>query len=932
LTGTSINYNGPTLALGRVYKWSVKAYNSSVQSEDSETHQFTKRAAAGKPDAPYWCGGTHCSPQQAAFYTPNDANDSIKLFWEKPVSENIKKFYVYRCMNTPGICEGSPIATVSNTACSTLLTKVVCYEDPYLERGSDYYYSIKAVDSTDQESDPSPTPDKITLLFKAPTLITPVVGQVVYTPQPVFTWLEERGATQYIVQVAKDTPDPFNPPSKIIWTYNAGSTLAATFNSDDGASGPLENKEDVAGVFYYWRVCATNSRYTTVESSNCSSRGFYKNLLPPKVISPAMSEKIAVQNDKILFKWTSTPGAAGYSVRLCKRIGTGSRCSTLPIVYQTNVTGLSVEMTGVTLDSCNLALDPNCTCSYQGCTHDGSYIWEVRAYDDYGVPSGSWTAAEWAMFYKVTNPAPQLIIPSDGQVLGPDPECGLGPDFYGSPTYNYKIMFQWLSQEQVNSYQVRLESIEATEDGGTATGTIHTVTIFEKSLENNGFNTNTNCSGGGGGGSNNYTIPFSAGQRYRWNVTTEGNPYDSSNARQFITGLPAPHLVAPVNNEPVMLVDDCDGNSSFLCLHFKWNGGTWLMQDTGLTQDIPGVIGASSYDIEIYKNGLPVICERQVVIPSTSSVTNTTNTFCDLSTASVVNGDTFTWRVRARDATGLTTPTGKGIPSPWTPFNQFTVLIPPVVLATPPDNRNTCDPYNDPAGIIANCTVVDCLDMYYSWSPQPHANLACYRIEVSDTNDFRNLIFADNSQSPVNTFPCPLKQCYQAGETEGKYIPMMNGVTYFWRVGSSVTQGTTCGSTWVYSNVWKYFKRPPMPKNLSITVTTNSATMSWSPPEDCHGVISSTSQPISFPDVPPNVGGYVIYLEQALPDPSSPPTHIIARMNYAAGNVAISNLTPDTDYYICMVTVDGSGFETHPGHISNFSCAFTHTEKEPTTP
>ncbi|MFA6448768.1 MAG: hypothetical protein WCX65_04800 [bacterium] len=925
---TSIVYNGPALQLGKAYRWSIKAYNDSIQSDESETHRFVKKEAAGKPDKPYFCGGTHCSPQQSSFYSTNDTNDSIKLFWEKPTGDNIVSFLVNRC-TAPGVCSGPVVATVSNTACSATLTKVVCFEDPYLDRGADYYYSIIAVDRSSNKSDPpTETPEKITLLFKGPTLVSPVGDQVVYYPNPDFQWLKMNGAEQYIVQVANKN-DGFGNPSKLLWSFNAGASTQATFNSDNSAAGPLKNKEpDVPGTEYSWRVCVTNSHYPLIESSNCSTRNFYKNLLPPDIVSPATSERVV--NNEITFRWTKTPGADGYMVRLCKRVGTGSNCNTLPIVYQTDVSGadtISNTMSSVMLDSCNISIDPNCTCNYQGCTHDGSYYWEVRAYDSNGATSGSWANAKRALFYKVNSPAPQLVIPTAGQVVGPDPSCGLGPDFYGSPTYNYKIMFSWMTQSGSNSYQTRIESIEASDDG-SATSTPHIVTVFEQDMSTNGFNTNTNCGGGGG----DYVIPFSAGQRYRWNVTTQDNPYEAANAREFITGLPAPHLVAPLNNEPVMLDDDCDGNASFLCLHFKWNGGTWQTGTTGPTQEIPGVIGASSYDIEIYKNGLPVLCNRQVTIPSTTAVTNTTNTFCDLSTASVINGDTFTWRVRARDATGLTTPSGTGIPSPWTPFNQFTVLIPPVVLASPPDNSTVCDPYNDPTNIVTACTIVDCLDMYYSWSPQPHANLACYRIEISDTYDFRNLIFADNSQSPINTFPCPLKQCYQAGETEGKYIPMMNGVTYYWRVGSSVTQGTTCGSTWVYSDVWEYFKRPPMPKNLSITATTTSAALTWTAPEDCRGNISSTSQPISFPDVPPNVGGYIVYLEQQLPDPSSPPTHIIGRLSYTASNIAIGNLTADTDYYICLTTVDGSMFETHPGHISNYVCSFTHTLPEPTTP
>jgi len=929
---TSIEYDGPTLEESKVYRWSVKSFSSKygVQSEDSETHKFTKKAAVGKPDAPIWCTGAQCTGQ-STFYAYSDTG--IILYWKKP-ADNIKKFFLYRCKDTAGTCEGAVTAKISNTLCAGK-TNSVCFEDANLDRGHDYYYSLVAVDSGETQSDPSDTPSKVTLYLKGPTLVTPVLGQVVYVPNPIFEWVKLAGATRYLVQVAKKSDNPtFSLPEKIIWSYSVDEdTTHVEYNENSSARGPLENKEPGdAGTEYVWRVCATNDLYPLVQADNCSQpRVFYKNLLPPTVISPAMGER--VMSNEITFKWTSTPGAASYTMRVCKRVGTSTStsCSVLPIIYQADTSDTSHKMTDVVLNNCDLVNDPTCSQS-------GTYYWDVRAYDAKGIPSGSWDAVDytWARFYKVTREAPLLLIPTNGQVVDPYPGCGLGPDFYGNPTYNYQIMFAWTELPDAGSYRVRIESIEASADSTGATGTVqpHVVTVYEETIDSTSFNTNVNCGGG-----SSYIIPFSAGLKYRWNVTTKDNPYDTSNAKEFITGLPAPNLVAPTNNEMVMQDSSCGGGSMKLCVHFDWNGGIWENSVSGITEEIPGVIGASGYDIEINKciaggDCYPVHCEYDAQIPSADgkSTTFTNNSFCDLATTSVSNGETFKWRVRARDATGENTSTGKGIPGPWSQMYQFTVFIPPVKLAIPPDSSASCDPYNFPDTVMQNCTVVDCLDMYYSWSPQPHANSACYRIEISDTKDFRNLIWADNSPNTtvggnINEFPCPYYQCYQA-DVGSKSIPMMNGVTYYWRVGSSVTAGANCGNSWVYSDVWEYFKRPPMPTDVTTSgVTENAVTLNWRPPKDCHANLSTPSQQISYPDVPPDTGGYIVYLEQSLPDASSPPTHIIGRVGYASANPSFpaSNLSPDTDYYLCLVTVDGSGFETHPGHISNFQCAFTHT-------
>ncbi len=932
ISGTSKQYDtssAPALEEGKSYRWTVKAFNDLKQSEDSQTYRFTKVEATNRPDKPYFCGGTYCSGQQSDPYETGTSNNSITLYWEKPTADNVDEYRIYRCQDTSGICS-SFVSTADNVACGTK-TKVVCFEDTNLERGSTYYYNIQAVDkgdpnsstSEDRVSDKSDTLE-VVLLLKGPTLITPVYDQVIYVPEPELTFLREDGATQYLVQMVKK-PNTFSNSTDLLWSYSLSTSgsgvYTVTFNQDGTAESPLVNPSDpdISGTQYQWRVCSMNDRYTIPQCSNPSQ--FYKNLKPPLTVSPKSPPPEQIVTDTILFQWTETPGAAGYTLRICKRVGSGTDCRSLPIVFQTDVTGgttTSYSYNSSDLDRCDISNDATCSI-------DGSYYWEIRAYDSNGATSGSWENVNRELFYKVFGEAPQLIIPADGQIIGPDVSCALTQDFYGNPTYNYAITFRW-SDIGADSYSIRIEDIEASDDASNPDDP-NIVVIYEGEMSAGQFDVNANC----GFGSSD-VIPFSAGRKFRWNITAGESPYDADNAKTFITGLPAPDLISPLDGQQVLLVTNCDSQSSTLCLHFDWNGGTYTDQND-VVREIPGIIGAESYDVEILKNGLPFLCTPQFTYdpgnPPDPPFTPTNYTFCDMSTPSVVNGDVFTWRVRARDASGESTQSGTGYPGPWSSINQFTVLIPPVVLASPPDNSDVCDPYNDPDTIQTQCTIVDCLNQAFYWSPIPDAfGLSCYKIDVSDTADFRNLIMSADTSDPSLFLKTStgLYNGYQADTTD--YIPMTNGVVYYWRVGASIADASgDCGFTWIYSDTWKYFKRPPVPQNVTATPDIYSATLSWTQPVNCPP--ASSGQALSYPEVPPAGGEYIIYVESQMPDDQTPPTHIAGIYGASATSADVTGLSPDTEYAICIRTVDNSFYINHYGHISNFVCVTANTLPEP---
>lgn len=938
-SSTSIQYDdssAPPLQDGEDYSWKVKAHSTdsngnSKISENSQTFRFTKIQVVDRPDAPNWCGGTYCtgSGGQSDPYETGTSDNSITLYWEKPDAENVDEFRIYRCQDEPGVCD-TFVASTDNVACGSK-TKAVCFKDTYLQRGSTYYYNVQAVDlgdpnessSVDRVSDKSNTLSVI-LLLKGPSLVTPVYDQAIYEPQPEFKFLKEDGATQHILQIVKK-PNTFSNPADLLWSYSlstSGSGIETViFNTDSAAQGPLVNPSDpdIAGTQYQWRVCSMNERYTIPQCSNPSQ--FYKNLKPPSTVSPDSGEQI--NTNDIIFQWTETPGAAGYTLRICKRVGSGTDCGSQPIIFQGDVSGTSYSYDASNLDSCDIANDPTCSV-------DGSYYWEIRAYDQYGAVSGSWENVNRELFYKVFGEAPQLIIPTDGQIVGPSVECALTNDFYGNPTYNYAITFRW-SDIGAETYTIRIEDIEASDDASNPDDP-NVVVIYEGEMSAGQFDVNSNCGFG-----DSTVIPFSAGRKFRWNVTAGETPFDADNAKTFITGLPAPDLISPLDGEQVLLVDNCDQQSSTLCLHFDWNGGTYT-DENDIVREIPGIIGAESYDVEILKNGLAFLCTPQFTYdegnPPNPPFTPTNYTFCDMSTPSVINGDVFTWRVRARDASGESTQSGTGIPGPWSSINQFTVLIPPVELASPPDSSAVCDPFNDPDTIQTNCTIVDCLNQAFYWSPIPFAvGKSCFKIDVSDTADFRNLIISADTQTDSTLFlktagpgGQELYNGYQADTTD--FIPMTNGVVYYWRVGASVTDATgNCGFTWIYSDTWEFFKRPPIPQNVSVVPDIYSATLSWTQPVNCPPATSG--QALSYPEVPPAGGEYIIYVESQMPDDQNPPTHIARIVGPSTNSADVTGLSPDTEYAICIRSVDNSFYINHQGHISNYVCVSANTLPEP---
>ncbi|MEW6202694.1 MAG: hypothetical protein AB1546_12000 [bacterium] len=873
------------------YAWKVKALNELTQSEDSQIFRFIKKPQVTLPATPVWCDGVNACLAQPNSYELNYQRNSIKIFWEQLAAENVVLYYIYRGQ-TPNQLD--LYAWVSNYECGAL-SDVVCYEDVNLNRGEYYYYYITAVDSGGTESLPSEVLGVTNFTLNGPSLIYPADDQIVYAPDPEFKWLTENGANSYKLELEPLTPGNFSP-GDLTWVVTlTGTSVKFGATGYPSPQEPLKNPTDpgTGKTGYHWRVCSINS---TTPSGKCSGAfRFYKNMKPPTPVSP---DNVYISDRDPVFQWTATPGATGYSLRLCQ--GGGGNCSGKTILFSGDVGNVtSIKLSGlgdIVLQDCDLQSDPTCSTT-------GVYSWQVRAYDSFGAVSGEWDYVTGASFTKKSSEAPTLVTPADGTIIGPDPTCGIGTDLYGNPTYNYAVKFSWTEVSDAPGYIIKVIDVDASAEAGTD------VIIWQDELDSPEFNANTSCSADN-------VIPFSAGRQYRWNVKVADGQFDANSERYFITGLPAPNLVQPEDSKQVILMDNCDGNNSNMCVHFEWDQ----------------IYGGASYDVEIIQGGVQYPCEPGLTLPITPGIKNTTNTFCDLSVASIENNWSFTWRIRARDSITDVNPSGN--PGPWSSTRLFTVLIPAPVLSSPPDSSrdadgNTACIANDTMdNILTNCTPSVCQDQSYYWSPIPYASAKCYKIQISDTSDFRNIIREDDTVTNPGMFPCADQTCYQA--TSADPILMVNGVVYYWRVGASVTPtGGSCGQNWIYSDPFVYYKRPQGVSSLTTAnLQYNSVELQWSPPVNCDG----TQPASSIPDVPPNgtLSMYLIYQESQMPTIEQFPQNLIARVANTTTNITITNLNEQTDYYFCVIVRDNSGFENWPGSISDPACVFVHTPEEPT--
>jgi hypothetical protein len=920
VSGTSTTYDGQTLKDQGVYTWNVKAYNNVVTSESSQTFKFTKGDSSTRPAAPKWCQGlaVNCTGNPGGppyGYNVQLPNDTIKVYWQRITNaNNIAGYYLYRSTSSADVFSATPIF-VPDYDCEK--TGQGCFSQAQMDRGEIYYFSITTLDTGGQESNFSEVLE-VRYDLRAPVVLYPASDQTVYEPEPMFQWMHVNGATQYKVQVGENDSlavsglwwnavMPANPTNGVASVRYGDQTYGT-------AAQPLWNHAfdpDSVGKTYYWRVCAIND-ITTTESACSNGFRFYKNLKAPVPKSPVSSQHVAT--DDVTFMWSSSPGAANYEFRVCEG---GGNCDSSVIIYAGTVPG---DQTSITLtpndanfETCDTTVDVNCNSM-------GVYAWQVRAVDSQGQVSGRWDYVVPGSFVKVGMPSPNLIAPYDGSIIQPDQNAPLCTDMYGNLTYSYSIYFNWEEIANAGGYHIRVTDIKASLDANQP------VIVYDGEVSHGVLDIGT-CDQGSG------EIPLAAGREYEWNVTTvNGGYFDNANARQFVTGLPGPNPRAPSDGKQVILSQDCDGASGKMCVHFEWDGGSFD-DGAGNVTTLPGIIGASSYDIEIINQQQVVYhCERAYdvpAIPPAQSFKNLVTTFCDLSTEDVFNNDTFTWRVRARDSSNVLTDSGYGYPSAWSQNRQITVLIPGPILASPPPQSSSCYQDSSVDGVESECTTMSCQNPRFYWSPIPLSTDSCYRIEVSDTSDFRNLLRVANSVDNAADFVCDTGGCNSYKASTSSPIPMTNGVIYYWRVGASVPPDAAapCGSTWIYSDTRAFLKRPNGSLGLSYSgVTYQGASFAWTPPRNCQ---NDGGEALSSPAVPPVGGEFITYLEQgsAIPSVFGPPYAHVPATQYSFD--IPEGLSEQTSYIFCVAVVDDAYYFTDGGHHGVRECVMFTTAAAP---
>ncbi len=913
----SSNISKDFLIPEHTYKWWVIAYNDLVKSEPSQYFKFTVKSTKITADPPVW---NTFPPDPDEPLVADASARSIKLNWHRNTEENVIKYKIYRATQSSG-----PYTPIAEQVQPSSTQNYVQFIDTNLTLGQYYFYRLTALDSSGAESYQSET-KYIFLPLIGPTLILPADGQRVESPNPVFSWHSINGNNvQYILQVGKKGMPNLSDQNNINWSIVTTET-SVTFADPDYPPPlkPLENPFDPEQASeYYWQVCAINDISKTPTS--CSEvRKFYKKFGVPEPVSPLSGQHIV--EIRPIFKWTRVYGAAGYTIRLCK--GNVTNCSASDkILWVYDVEGeesISVQLpSNIDLDNCKPDIDPDCQLT-------GVYSWQVRAYDLNGMVSGEWGNIQGRSFIKVSTPPPQLLTPQDGQIVGPYPSpdnCAWVKDMYGNLSYNYAINFTWSSVPNADSYHIKVIDIEASldnpncklEDGDLICNPQgQEYVVWQDTVQSNVYYANAQCPGGDAS-----EIPLSAGRKYAWNVAAvdpNGNVlFDDSNQFQFITGLPSPNLRGPNDQEMVILA--ASPPPAHISIQFSWDK----------------VFGAASYDIDIRKSdGTKLDCITG------DPYHNTPYTFFDCYSTTPTHGETYTWRVRARD--GLKDPNDSGNPSPWTQTRIFTVYVPGPKLSAPYPTGLSCE-YSEPghkpmncyspcrdaiiaqdwATIRSQCSIVEYRDQSFFWSPIPYAN-AQYRIQISDDMYFNNIVWEQSTTQNPGDFPTDLcvggGYCEYRPSVSSTFLPMVNGVTYYWRVGACV--GEFCGDVqalWSFSDVWEFYKIPPRPQTFNCSsCDITSCTLEWTVPSNYMVPGDASSQP----GVPPQPGSwYVVRMGDFDPEAMG------IYFSYGDTGGTIAGLDPDTNYQFCITVIDAYGpTRPQPGHQSEPWCDTCRTLPE----
>ena len=878
-----------------VYRWQVKALNSQVTSEVSTPLKFK---------VVFVDEGAIVPAVEQLVGVPDSIKRTVTLTWNKVNDASVTKYQILRSVDQ----NPSNFDVVGELPQVTATT--LTFVDEGLTGDTTYYYKVFAITSTGGQSpDPTGGPVKAKIELVAPFYENPPNFSNIADAQPTLAWTPVSGAVRYLVQVAKVNQE-FTSEDNIIWSAVTDDTSiqfgdpAFPAPTSELANNPCQS--GCARDAHKWRVGAIGNNTTTAVFRTPIL--FYKYLPNPVPVTP-LGQGTNVTNlpqftdPTPLLQWKAVSGAVNYIVRVCE--GSGKCGKGKNILWESTVAITSVDYNA---DTTGQALK-NCAIVANVCTDGiGIYTWQVRAVDANGVISDlDWeqdSSVPYNTFVKVSPAPPTLLIPAEDEIVLPDPnDTCFDPEDPTSCTYNVKYV--WGSSVGASNYIIRVR--EEDNEGNFTVIWQATVGCCEVDFA--------------GGGS---LRPLKAGTRYTWNVAAVVSGEDaavefaSDNERGFVTGVHFPVPNTPVDNSLAIL------NDGKLTVNFTW----------------AKVAGATAYDIEILNvtqnvnlTSINTDPDKKCNPLGAAQVgnylrVNLPTFICTVATSVVgpFDGDVIRWKVRAVDS--LTVPNATGNPGPWSETRLFKVGVNGPVLASPP---NSAEGVTDPAQM----QWILYRDTPFYWSPIPDDPAARYLFVVSDDPSFLNVIWVQQGTATPATVPfnittgqngTPVVTGYTP-HISGLRLPMVNGVTYYWRAAacpSGIAAAGDCGDrnaiNWIYSPTFRVYKRPQGVDGVGTAVVAADATgqnytvtLSWDPPKDFNGDVATPDS--SVPAIPPTAGGYVVS-NTCTGIENGVLTEGISTTDNNTTQVTFSYACGSTDTYLCVQVMDDSRLAGYIGATS----------------
>jgi fibronectin type 3 domain-containing protein len=587
-----------------------------------------------------------------------------------------------------------------------------------------------------------------------PVLVSPPDSAANQPVSLVLFWNNAARASTYYLQVATDTG--------FANVANADSTLTDTSKAISGLAN---------NAAYYWRVRAKNDGGTSGWSS---VRSFVTIVAAPQ--TPTLTTPVNGATDQSAtptLTWSTVTGAATYHVQ----VSTSNTFATI-LIEDSTLTSVSKALSGF--------------------ANGTQYYWRVQAKNAGGV--SAWTSP-WGFTTIIAAPqTPTLTTPADGSTRLSTTPTLTWATVTGAATYHVQV-------STVNTFEtILIEDSTLTAATKALTGLTNGTQYYWRVQAKNA------------GGVSAWTSP--------WGFTTIiaapstptlTSPADGTTGLSLtptltwstVTGAATYHVqVSTVNTFATILVEDSTLTSATKALSGLANGTQyyWRVQAKNaggvsawtnpwgfmtiiaepqiptLTSPADGTTGLSL---------TPILTWSTVDGPATYHVqVSTSNTFATvviedstLTSASkalsgLANGTKYYWRVRAKNASGV---------SAWTsPWGLTTIIA-------APQTPTLTAPSNGAIGQMVTPAL--------TWSIVTGAVL--YHVQVSTDNTFSTFLIEDSTLTSASKL----------------LNGLANNATYFWRV-----QAKNAGGVSAWTSIWSFTTIISAPQTPTLTVPANGET------------------------------------------------------------------------------------------------------------